>query len=760
MGFSNLNVKSYSVPVTIGGSCRITVTFDYSGPQVVKTLHAAIGNAGSFGFDEILNGEKAWTIPNTPALLTYEAWVDIPITSAIDPNQSPYDLYAKLDGAFPDITSPTYHNLITIEGGTPPPPEEEFVDLIITGYTTPVDIGGVCRVNVSFRYKGPAQTRQLYVALGNGGWAGFDEILHGTANLSLPLTQTLTNRTASVNIPITAAINPAESPYDLYAKINGTFPAITSPTYNNVVTITGGVPAEDFKNLRITNYTTPVEEGGVCQVTVAFEYQGPAQSRQLYAALGNAGAFGFGEVVAGSANLTVPETSTFQTFTRTVNIPITSALDPADSPYDLYAKINGAFPEATSPTLYNVVYVRDISPPDPDFHNFRITSYTSPVGPGDICVIKTSFEYQGPAQQKRIYAAIGNSGTFGFDEILNAEDTISLPVSMSWLPYTAEVRIQVTASLNYDGSPYDLYAKINGIAPDITTPVLQDVLHVRATAGEPEYQSFRISDYDSPVQLGGTCRITVQLEYRGPAVSKPLHVAIGNNGFFGFDEIISKDVTINLPTSDSLMPQTFMVTVQVVGLTVEDSPYDLYAKIGGTIPEAEAPVLNNVLGIEGGGPGAGDIVGSMTSASPSTFEAGQPVKVTVKYNAYTDDPQTQLAWQTMVTILAGSLQGQMIVDHFGPETSQTITLDLGTMPESSQEGTVTLEGRKSGEEWSRLDSQGIRFSLPGEQPPSEGGVGALGWVALAALGVVAIAGGGERQKKAATKPKPKARAKS
>ena len=630
----------------------------------------------------------------------------------------------------------------------PPPPEEVFSDLIITGLTSPVDIGGVCRVNVRFSYKGPAQTRQLYAALGNSGWAGFGEILHGVTSLSLPLTTTLTSRTASVNIPITAAIDPLESPYDLYAKINGATPAIISPTYNNVVTITGGVPNEEFKNLRITNYTSPVKQGESCQVDVAFEYQGPAQSRGLYAALGNSGAFGFDEIVAGSATLTVPETDSLRTYYASVKIAVTGTINPDGSPYDLYAKINGAVPAATSPMLYEVVFVTgEPTPPDPEIKNLRITNFTSPVGLGDQCIVQVMFDYQGPALTGGIHAAIGNWGALGFDEILNGGDNISVPAAVSWQPCEAEVGITITAGLSAQDSPYDLYAKTTGALPSWFTPVLQDVLVVKALTGEPEYQNFRISDYESPVQLGGTCRVTISVDYRGPATSMPLHVAIGNNGFFGFDEIISRTSTIDLPTSDSWTSLSFMSTLQVVDISIEDSPYDLYARIGDFPTGLQAPILNSVIGIEGGGPGAGDIVGSITSAVPLVFQAGQPVEVTVSYDAYTDNPETQIAWQTMVTIVAGNLQGETVLDHFGPDTTQGIKLSLGVMPEASQTGTVKLSGRPLDGEWAILQQQPITISLPGEGQGPDGGVGALGWVALAAVVAMALAGGEKKPTK-------------
>ena len=57
---------------------------------------------------------------------------------------------------------------------------------VIAGEKIELTFGDTLRVNVSFGYRGLAQTVTLYGAIGNRGFFGFDEILHNGANIELP----------------------------------------------------------------------------------------------------------------------------------------------------------------------------------------------------------------------------------------------------------------------------------------------------------------------------------------------------------------------------------------------------------------------------------------------------------------------------------------------------------------------------------------------------------------------------------------------
>ncbi|MBA7633189.1 hypothetical protein ES703_40751 [subsurface metagenome] len=128
-------------------------------------------------------------------------------------------------------------------GEAPPPTKEEFKNLEITSYTEEVDVGGICRVETKFDYKGPETERGLYAAIGHqiyGPGARFDEKVAGEIRMAMPETATLITYYCGVDIPITSGkINPADSPFDLYAKVkDGLFPLAQSPTYDNVITVT------------------------------------------------------------------------------------------------------------------------------------------------------------------------------------------------------------------------------------------------------------------------------------------------------------------------------------------------------------------------------------------------------------------------------------------------------------------------------------------------------------------------------------------
>ena len=128
-------------------------------------------------------------------------------------------------------------------GEAPLPTKEEFKNLEITSYTEEVDVDGICRVETKFDYKGPETERGLYAAIGHqiyGPGARFDEKVAGEIRMAMPETATLTKYYCGVDVPITAGkINPADSPFDLYAKVkDGLFPLAQSPTYDNVITVT------------------------------------------------------------------------------------------------------------------------------------------------------------------------------------------------------------------------------------------------------------------------------------------------------------------------------------------------------------------------------------------------------------------------------------------------------------------------------------------------------------------------------------------
>ncbi len=234
------------------------------------------------------------------------------------------------------------------------------------------------------------------------------------------------------------------------------------------------VPGQDVRNLQIIDYDREVNMGDYCRLTVEFEYIGKACSGTVRAALGNAGWAGFDEVKYDQNSISIPQSMTWTRYSVDLSIP-TSGMSAGY--YDLYAKIGGGAPGLIGPFLYDVVEVVG-AVPDPEIRNFRISSYDSQVEVGDYCQVRCSFEYRGPARSGSLRAAIGNAGTFGFDEIVYDIESISVPETSNWKAYTVTAQIYISTAIS--AGVYDIYAKITGALPDVITPTKYNVVTVKA----------------------------------------------------------------------------------------------------------------------------------------------------------------------------------------------------------------------------------------------------------------------------------------
>jgi hypothetical protein len=114
-----------------------------------------------------------------------------------------------------------------------------------------VKAGDKLRVTCQYSHIGEAESVQLYSAIGNDGWAGFDEVLHGSKTISVPEDLTWEYHEAYVDISITSALSGGL--YDLYAKIGGTIPKVISPTLLDVVEMVA-VGDSEFGEITITEY--------------------------------------------------------------------------------------------------------------------------------------------------------------------------------------------------------------------------------------------------------------------------------------------------------------------------------------------------------------------------------------------------------------------------------------------------------------------------------------------------------------------------
>ena len=115
-----------------------------------------------------------------------------------------------------------------------------------------VKSGDKLRITCRYSHVGQAEPQTLYAAIGNSGWAGFDEVLHASKTISVPEDPAWDYHEEYVDINITTAISAGF--YDLYAKIGGTLPKVISPTLLDVVEVLAETPESEFGEISITGY--------------------------------------------------------------------------------------------------------------------------------------------------------------------------------------------------------------------------------------------------------------------------------------------------------------------------------------------------------------------------------------------------------------------------------------------------------------------------------------------------------------------------
>jgi len=111
---------------------------------------------------------------------------------------------------------------------------------------------------------------------------------------------------------------------------------------------------------------------------------------------------------------------------------------------------------------------------------------------GDKLRITCRYTHRGKAESVPLYASIGSTGWTGFDEVLHASKTLSVPEDASWQAREAYVDIAITTSIS--AGLYDLYAKIGGTIPKVISPTLQDVVEV-TEVGDSDFGEISITDY-------------------------------------------------------------------------------------------------------------------------------------------------------------------------------------------------------------------------------------------------------------------------
>ncbi|MBA7669351.1 hypothetical protein ES703_77481 [subsurface metagenome] len=494
----------------------------------------------------------------------------------------------------------------------PLPPElSEFPSIAVNLGTSQVEVDGTLSIPITYTHVGAPETVILYAAIGDDRpWylGGLDEVWHAQKTISVPLDVAPTPRQDSIDIPITPKIG-AAGIYSVYAKIMGRglpFRDVISPTLRNIVEVLGppAIPEPPlppaisrFTSIVVNISPQQVEAGDQLVVPVSITHVGAAESVTLYAAIGNYGRFGFDEVLHASKRISVPQDASPTSRGDEVVIPITTALRPGY--YDVYAKITGKYPETVSEPVQNVIEL--VAPPEvppSQFPSCSVSVSRQRLKEGDTLTVPVRFVHIGQRERIRIYAAIGNYGAYGFDEVLHGSTDWATPDDMTPQTRTVDIPISITAAIS--PGTYDVYGKVmrvqTGRGETISDPV-QNVIEIYAPVAVGPSQFYNVSVSRGPfyVRRGSIMAVRVSFTHLGEAESEWLYAAIGTVGAFGFDEILSnkKAIAVNA----DLTPKVYDEFVQIlITEAIKPGTYDLYAKIGlGVRPKAISPPVENVV---------------------------------------------------------------------------------------------------------------------------------------------------------------------
>jgi len=134
-------------------------------------------------------------------------------------------------------------------------------------------------------------------------------------------------------------------------------------------------------------------------------------------------------------------------------------------------------------TDWGVFRTAEVAPPPPtiapsQFTAVRISSSEfRQLFRGGTLAIVVYYTHQGKAESEYLYAAIGNRGVFGFDEVANGRTLVTVPDDPSPVERPGGILIPITNAVS--PGTYDLYAKVGiGVTPRAITPTMDNIVQV------------------------------------------------------------------------------------------------------------------------------------------------------------------------------------------------------------------------------------------------------------------------------------------
>ena len=473
LGFKKFRILSYSknggTPVTppgaleldIGDRCRVNVGFDHMNGAVTGEFHAAIWQPTAWDpHDEILNAEKAFSVPSSPNWVPVEDSIDIIITSAISPGT--YGLYVKIMGITGgDIRTEYLENVIKIAGV--PPEEADIKDFDLKLQKGTYDTGASVPFTAPYDYKGIEQEGKLTIEIGTGVYPAFiSAYTYEPIPVEFAAAADWEHRGLEGNITLPDTLEPGQT-YSVRARLE-TLEAPTQETDTDwsAFTIKGvAPPTSDIRNFDLSAAAGTYDMGASVPWTAPYEYKGKAQGGWLTISLGTGVAPSFfTKHTFSRVAVSFAEAMDWTSGYLSGSFTLPASLEPGQT-YSVRAKLETADGKQETDTDWGVIEITGIPvPPTSDIRNFDLRAVSGSYGLGEGVSYTAPYEYKGKAQGGWLTISLGTGpvGTF-FTKYTFSRVAVSFAESMDWVSRQLQGSFTLPATLEV-GQTYSVRARL------------------------------------------------------------------------------------------------------------------------------------------------------------------------------------------------------------------------------------------------------------------------------------------------------------
>jgi len=489
--FTAIAINMGPIGVEVGGSLAVPITYTHIGLGEIAIVRASLGDLYTVGgvdhFDEVWGAETRVTVGDDLVPTPRSVTIEIPITSKFAA-AGIYTVEAKVNHWVPRVLT-RLQNWVEVSGPEeiiPPLPTLGRADIRNVDFTVPrgnYEVGDNVPFTMSYEYKGRAQRGQLILSLGTGAYPTFiPRVNYDPMPTDLGESSDWASHSYSGTFLLTPTLQAGQL-YNTRARLEG----LDEPTWEtdtdwSIIRIAEApeLPASRFTDCTVRPSRQRVKVGDTVNIPVSFTHYGGEETFRVYAAIGNAGAFGFDEILHGSDDGSVPDEADRRTRTVTIPIQITRAISPGT--YDVYGKVmgvisgGGAGGEIVSAPVRDVITVYEEAVVSAsEFSNVRVSPGIRRGSAGVLIAFLVTFTHVGEADSEWLYGAIGNPTTFGFDEILHNRIAITVNADATPRDYQEFILIPVTSAIS--PGTYDFYAKLGiGVRPKAISQTYQDMV--------------------------------------------------------------------------------------------------------------------------------------------------------------------------------------------------------------------------------------------------------------------------------------------